>query len=188
MSWTEWLGALTGLACVWLVVREHVWNWPIGILNNAFFLVLFWQAGLFADSLLQVVYAGIAVWGWWAWLHGDRGGPLVVTRAPRTALGGTLIATAVATFLLGELLARFTPSTVPYMDALTTCLSLGATYLQGRKHLESWVLWITADVFYIGLYLHKDLLLTAAVYAVFLAMCFVGWRRWAAASAEGALA
>lgn len=181
MSWTEWLGAITGLLCVWLVVREHVWNWPIGILNNVFFLVLFWESGLYADSLLQIVYAGIAVWGWWAWLHGNRGGPLVVTRAPLAQLGTSLAVAGLATAVLGMLLGRYTPSTVPYMDAWTTCLSLAAQYLQGRKYLESWALWITADVFYIGLYLQKGLVLTAAVYAVFLVMCLVGLRRWRAA-------
>lgn len=181
MSWTEWLGAITGLLCVWLVVREHVWNWPIGILNNVFFLILFWESGLYADSLLQIVYAGIAVWGWWAWLHGNRGGPLVVTRAPLAPLGTSLAVAGLGTALLGMLLGRYTPSTVPYMDAWTTCLSLAAQYLQGRKYLESWVLWITADVFYIGLYLQKGLVLTAGVYAVFLMMCLVGLQRWRAA-------
>ena len=181
MTWTEWLGAVTGLWCVWLVVREHVWNWPIGILNNLFFLVLFWESGLYADSLLQIVYAGIAVWGWWAWLHGDRGGPLVVTRAPLARLGGSGALAALGTVGLGFILARFTPSTVPFLDAWTTCLSLAAQYLQGRKFLESWILWITADIFYIGLYLQKGLVLTAIVYAVFLTMCLFGYRRWRAA-------
>lgn len=178
MSWAEWLGAITGLWCVGLVVREHVWTWPVGILNNAFFLVLFWQAGLYADSLLQIVYAGIAVWGWWAWLHGDRGGPLVVTRSPFGRLVIALAGVGVGTLALGMGLASYTPSTVPFMDAWTTCLSLGAQYLQGRKHLESWILWIIADIFYIGLYLQKDLVLTAGVYAVFLGMCVVGYFAW----------
>jgi nicotinamide mononucleotide transporter len=64
------------------------------------------------------------------------------------------------------------------MDAWTTALSLSATYLQSKKYLESWVLWILVDVFYIGLYLYKGLQLTAGVYFVFLCMCLMGWRAW----------
>jgi nicotinamide riboside transporter PnuC len=38
---TEALGFVTGAACVYLVVKQSVWNFPLGIANNIFFLVLF---------------------------------------------------------------------------------------------------------------------------------------------------
>ena len=48
-SWQKWLplklsetlGFVTGAACVYLVVKENIWNFPLGIANNIFFLVLF---------------------------------------------------------------------------------------------------------------------------------------------------
>lgn len=54
-SWVEVFGFITGAACVWLLVKENLWNWPVGIVNNLFFLVLFFRSGLYADSGLQVV-------------------------------------------------------------------------------------------------------------------------------------
>jgi hypothetical protein len=53
---TETLGFVTGVACVYLVVKENIWNFPLGIANNLFFLVLFTEARLFADAGLQIVY------------------------------------------------------------------------------------------------------------------------------------
>ena len=84
-------------------------------------------------------------------------------------------ATAVrAAVLLAIFLARFTDSTVPRWDALTTALSLAATYGQTKKLLESWWIWILADVIYIPLYIYKNLWLTSALYAIFMILCVVG--------------
>lgn len=178
-TWIEILGFLTGAACVWLLVRENAWNWPIGILNNLLFLVLFWRSGLYADSGLQLVYVAISLFGWWNWLHGGQGhSALGISGTPRRAAWWVAAVTALAAAILWFVLARFTPSTVPVADALTTALSLAAIYLQARKWIETWHLWIAADLLYIGLYLVKGLALTALLYAVFLGMCLVGLREW----------
>jgi nicotinamide riboside transporter PnuC len=47
---TETLGFVTGAACVYLVIKENIWNFPIGIANNAFYLVLFAGARLYGDA------------------------------------------------------------------------------------------------------------------------------------------
>ncbi len=183
MSWTEVLGFATGALCVWLVARQHIANWPIGIANNVFFIVLFTQAGLYADAGLQIVFIALAAYGWWSWTHG--GGPgttetLPVRRTTRTEWAWLAAAGAVGVLALTLLLARATDSTVPFWDALTTGLSLAATYGQCRKLVESWWLWIAADLVYIPLYAHKGLYLTSALYVGFLALCvagLAGWRR-----------
>lgn len=53
MAPLEILGFVTGALCVWLLVRQNIWNWPIGIANNLFFIVLFYRTGLYADMGLQ---------------------------------------------------------------------------------------------------------------------------------------
>jgi nicotinamide mononucleotide transporter len=78
------------------------------------------------------------------------------------------------------LLDRVTDSTVPLPDAITTVLSLLATWGQARKKLESWWLWIAADVVYVPLYAYKVLWLTAVLYVGFLALCVFGLRSWLA--------
>ena len=82
LSITEALSFFTGAACVWLVAMENVWNWPVGIANSAFFLVLFADKRLFADASLQAVYIILGFLGWYWWLHGgERRTELPVTRA-----------------------------------------------------------------------------------------------------------
>ncbi|MFF5706277.1 nicotinamide riboside transporter PnuC [Streptomyces sp. NPDC012794] len=182
-SWTEILGFATGAVCVWLVARQHIANWPVGIANNLFFIVLFTQAGLYADAGLQIVFIALAAYGWWSWTHGGgpgTAGTLPVRRTTRAEWVWLVAAGAVGTAALTLLLGRVSDSTVPFWDALTTGLSLMATYGQCRKLLESWWLWIAADLVYIPLYASKGLYLTSVLYTGFLALCvagLVGWHR-----------
>jgi nicotinamide mononucleotide transporter len=160
-------------------VRQNIWNWPIGIANNVFFLVLFWNSKLYADAGLQIFYIVISIYGWWSWQRGgENRSELSITRV--TARHGFWIslATLASTGALTWVLKTFTDSTVPMMDATTTSLSLAAQYMMSRKILENWTVWIIGDVIYIGLYAYKSLYLTSFLYFVFLVMCVFGHLRW----------
>ena len=177
-SFTEVLGFVTGGVCVWLAVREHVATWPIGLANNVVFFVLFWQGRLFADAVLQIVFLAIGGYGWWNWLYGGaQRTELGITRTTRGEWLALAAAIPLATCGLRELLV-IVQGAAPSWDALTTVLSLAAQFLMCRKRWEHWLLWITADVIYIPLYVSRDLKLTAILYCVFLLMCLVGLREW----------
>jgi len=179
MTWTELLGFITGAICVWLQVKENVWNWPAGIANNIFYIVVFWHSGLYADSLLQWFYMSISLYGWWNWLRGGAAhSRLAITRTSRAGMMVYAFVTAAGTVLFYSLLRRYTKSTVPFWDGLTTAMSLTAQYMLTRKVIENWWWWIAVDVIYIALYAYKRLFLTSVLYAIFLAMCIVGLREW----------
>lgn len=178
ISITEAWGFATGGICVWLVVREHLWNWPIGLANNCVFFVLFWQSRLYADMGLQVVYFGLGLYGWLNWIYGgDNRTPLKVSRTTRVEWLVLLASLPFATWGLREILLAANGS-APFWDSFTTALSLAAQYLLCRKRVENWFFWIVADVIYVPLYLSRDLPLTALLYAVFLGMCLFGLRAW----------
>lgn len=183
----ELLGFLTGAASVWLTVLARISNFPVGIANSAFFLVLFLSARLFADSGLQVVYIVLGFAGWWQWLHG---GPersrLTVARSGWPLLGCCVVFAALATWGLSVALDA-AHDVAPFWDALTTALSLVAQFLLNCKKIENWAFWIAADVVYIPLYVVKRLDLTAIVYVLFLAMCITGVRTWRHALLSGSV-
>lgn len=178
-TWAEVLGFATGALCVYLVARQHILNWPIGIANNLLWILLFATAGLYADSGLQVIYIALALWGWWQWLHGGRDRtPIVVTGTTGREWLGLIVAGLSGTALLTWFLQTQTPSTVPFFDAVTTVISLLAVWGQAKKKWESWLLWMTADVIYVPLYHHKGLDLTALLYFGFFLLCVKGLREW----------
>lgn len=178
VTWAELLGFVTGAACVWLCVRANVWNFPVGIANNLFFLMLFWSARLYADASLQVVYLVLAACGWWRWLRGgERHTGQLMGRAGRSTLMVLAPLIGLATWGLTAVLAR-ADDIAPFWDALTTALSLAAQWLLNGKRLENWYLWIAADLVYVPLYTVKALDLTAVVYVMMLGMCLVGLVSW----------
>lgn len=186
MSAWEIAGVLFGVVAVWLTVRQNVWCWPTGLVNVGLFIVVFWQARLYADMGLQVVYVALCAYGWWSWLHGGEGhGALRVSRAPARLLWAVAAGGAVAAFVLGVTLKRHTDASLPFWDSTTTSYSLAAQWLQTRKWIENWTVWIAVDILYVGIYVAKSLYLTAALYAVFLALAVRGhleWRRDLAAA------
>ncbi|OJW06569.1 MAG: hypothetical protein BGO39_00565 [Chloroflexi bacterium 54-19] len=183
-SLTEALGFITGAICVWLTVKQNIWNWPIGIANNLFYIVLFFEARLFADMSLQVVYVVLGGLGWYWWLHGGENRTRLLVAKTGLPHAGVLAAiTIVATTGLTIFLQSVNDS-APFLDALTTVLSLVAQYMLTRKLLENWYVWISVDVVYIGLYISRGLFLTGFLYAIFLTMCIVGLNQWRKALRE----
>lgn len=180
MTLTEVFAFISGVLCVWLTVKENVWNWPIGIINSAFFAWLFWNSRLFADMGLQAVYIILGFLGWYWWLKGGTG--RTVLQVSRTGWRTWImlgVLTVGATWGMTIYLQHIRDA-APFLDALTTVISLDAQYLLTKKLFENWHLWITADVIYIGLYLYKHLYLTSVLYVIFLLMCLAGLREWRA--------
>jgi len=178
VSVAELLGFVTGAASVWLTVKAHISNFPVGIANSAFFLVLFLSARLYADSGLQVVYLVLGFAGWWQWVHGAASqGGLVVARSSWPLLAACAAFVTLATWGL-TLLLGWANDIAPFWDALTTALSLAAQFLLNLKRIENWAFWILTDIIYVPLYAVKRLDLTAIVYVLFLGMCFMGVATW----------
>jgi nicotinamide mononucleotide transporter len=177
-SLTETLGFVTGAACVYLVVRQSVWNFPLGIANNVFFLVLFVNSRLYGDAGLQIVYIALGFQGWYYWLYGgqNRKALRITHGSPRLLIAvGILVVIGTVGLVL---VLRAAGGAAPALDAFTTVLSLAAQYLLNRKVIENWLLWIVADVIYIWLYISRDLRLTAILYFVFLCLCVAGFLSW----------
>lgn len=175
----EVLAVIAGIASVYLSTRENIWSWPTAIVNVSLYFVVFLEAKLYADMGLQVVYLVLSVYGWYEWLYGgEHRTALHVSRVTRS-LGVRLLLIGIATAaILGTILARFTDAALPYLDSATTSTSLVAQWMMTRKILENWAVWVVVDVVYIGMFIYKQLYLTAGLYAVFLVLAVMGFRTW----------
>lgn len=190
-SCAELLGFVSGALCVYLVTRENVWNWPLGVITAAFYIVVFARAGLYSDTGLQVVYLVLSLYGWWYWTHGTRRereraavrgtpskGPVVVTHAPAREFILLTVLGVAFWLLLYAITSRIPGVTSPMLDSALASTSLVAQYMMTRKYVENWILWIAVDVLYVGLYYVRHLHLTAVLYTVYLALAILGYFQW----------
>ena len=181
MRWLEAIGLVSGLLCVWLLIRQNIWTWPIGLLYALVSVAVFYRARLYADLALHVFYVAMNAYGWYYWLRGDRTADeqkLPVTHIElRTAtwLGAVVV---LATIISAQLLIRFTDADLPYWDSTTTTFSFAAMWMTARKQIENWYVWLFVDVLATGIYLYKGIEFYALLYCVYIGMAFAGWWAW----------
>lgn len=179
MSWTEIVASLLGVVNIVLLVRRSIWNYPFGIVMVTLYGVVFFEARLFSDALLQVFFFVVQVYGWWVWYHARDSEGLVKVElmSTRSRIGWAAVI-VVATVAEGWYLANYTTDSAPWMDANTTAMSVVAQYLLSIRKIENWILWIVTDVVQIGLYYWKGLYPTAGLYMLFLVLSCVGLYEW----------
>ena len=157
----EVLGLISGLLCVWLLIRENVLTFPIGLIYAMLTVVVVYNEKLYADVFLNIYYVGMNAYGWFFWLRG--GGARRVERRLQVGsitqkqilwLASILV---IGSAVMGYVLTSFTDADLAYPDSFTTVASFIAMYLSARKYLESWYLWFIVDVVQVILYLIKGI-------------------------------
>jgi nicotinamide mononucleotide transporter len=176
----EIIGTVLGVIGVVLMIRQNIWTWPIGLVQVAVYTWVFFQAKLYSDALLQIAFFVIQAYGWAHWLRGgvSAANALPVTRLTAHALIAWTLAGAVVTAAWGALMHFETEAALPWWDAFILIFSLIAQWLQARKKIENWPMWIAVNTVAVGVYWFKDLHLTAGLYVVFWVLAVIGWRTW----------
>ena len=146
MNWTEAVAVVFGAAAVALTIRQSLWCWPLGLVQVALYVYVFYQARLYSDMVLHVIYVVLQVYGWYRWRRGERGSALPVSYLSLTERAGWAMAIALAASVWGEAMLRYTDAAAPRADAFIAAASLAAQYLLAIKKLENWIVWIVVDV------------------------------------------
>ena len=160
-----------------LAIRRHVACWAFALLSTGIYVTLFIEARLYMESVLNLFYFAMAIYGWYAWHDRGRGEQAVSTRPAgfhAAAIGWLAALSAVN----GWLLARFTDAAFPYLDALTTWSAIFATWLVARKILENWWYWLAIDMASVFIYWSRGLELTALLFVFYVLLIPVGYLSW----------
>ena len=178
-------GATLGLLYLWLEYRANIWLWVVGAVMPIVHSVLYFQQGLYADFSMQLYYVLAAIYGLIVWAYYDKrkteskqSRSLPIAHTPLSHIVPLVVVYALLHLGIYFVLITYTDSTVPFWDAMTTALSIVATWMLARKYVEQWLVWLVVDMITVGLYIYKGIPITASLYLLYCTLAVVGYRRW----------
>lgn len=177
-STLELVADLVNLIAVLLAARNSVHTWSSGILGCVLFGWLFFESQLYADVTLQGFFIVTSALGWWAWLRGNAGTQLPVSRTVPGTLSWMAALAVVVALAYGALLHHFTDAYAPLVDSLVLTFSVLAQLLLMRRRLENWYAWLMVNTLAVPLYASRELYLTAGLYTLFWCNAWYGLYRW----------
>ncbi|MCH7981264.1 MAG: nicotinamide mononucleotide transporter [Proteobacteria bacterium] len=177
----EGLGVAAAIAYLILAIRQDILCWVFAGISTVIYVYLFFTARLYMESVLNVFYLAMAVYGWVSWRAGrGENANLAVTIWPWRRHAVAMLVIVALSLVNGFLLTTYTDAEFPYIDSLTTWSAFWATFLVARKVLENWWYWLVIDVASVFIYWQRDLELTALLFVVYVIMIpfgFISWRR-----------
>lgn len=180
-GYVELAGTIASAICVYLAIKQNIWTWFWGAIGVALFGPLFYHYHLYSDAGLQILFfLPMQLFGWYWWMtkgptHNDD--LPVTTNKYRTnfmIIWGIVMLAGIN----GWIMENFTDASFPYVDALTTWMSIFAQILMVKKILESWVLWVAMDAIAIYVYYAKELYVVSGLYVLFFVLATWGGIAW----------
>ncbi|WP_337879575.1 nicotinamide riboside transporter PnuC [Rheinheimera sp.] len=180
MTQLELLAVLSALAYVLLALKQSLWCWPAAMLSTLLYSHIMWHSALLSDALLQIYYAGMALYGWYHWrrLQQQPGQPRGMTEWSWSVHARLIGLTASAGLVLGYLMSRYTQADFAWVDAQTTTFSVMATFLVARKVVSNWLYWLVIDAVCIYVYIEKHLYFTTALFVLYTLIALAGFFLW----------
>ncbi|WP_179958355.1 nicotinamide riboside transporter PnuC [Chitinimonas arctica] len=179
MTGVEIAGFALTIAAIWLAARNHWLTWPLQVLSGLLYVWLFAQVNLFGEAALNGLYIALALYGAWNWRssHGDK--PTVAISRMGAADHAVLWGVGLtATLLVGQMQVHFLPTDLPWLDSTVFVFGVLGQWLQARRKLENWPLWIILDLLSAAIYLVKGLQVTALLYVLLAGLAGYGWWDW----------
>lgn len=69
MTPIELIATVFGVITVYLTVKQNIWLFPTGIVMVTLYIFIFYEAKLYSDMLLQIIFISMNVYGWYYWLQ-----------------------------------------------------------------------------------------------------------------------
>ncbi|MGB0790521.1 MAG: nicotinamide riboside transporter PnuC [Flavobacteriaceae bacterium] len=177
----ELLAFVFGVWSVWMAKKANIWVYPTGIIGTTITMYLFFTDRLLGDMLMNAYYSLMSIYGWWEWSRQKDGKKVRQITTMNHKEKGIGLALVLTTMMVTYMVYRFTNTnmdTSNVIDIFTSGVFFTAMWLMARKKLESWILWISADLITIPLYAYRGWGMLSLQYLIFTILAFQGYYAW----------
>ena len=180
MGLLDWFGFITGVICVYLIVRENDWNWSIGIVNSVILFFVFLRGSLYAQVGLQALYVIEGFFGWYKWVQRDKATKQKMVKINKISFNNIILCFVIEVLGVAILyfIFRHTNDVAPFLDSLITVSSIVAELMLCWKLYESWLIYLITDFISIGLLVSQGMYITMCTYLALSALCVMGLYQW----------
>ena len=177
-SLVEWAGVAFGVAEVLFAKSNKIWLYPSGIISVVLSSYVFIISGLYAESLLNIYYLVMSIYGWWRWIRRKNEPELPISWCSKKDWTYTTGIVVISLGVLYYALSHFTNSTVPFWDAWVSATAWAGMWLLAKRKIENWILLNISNAFAIPLLLYKHLPLYALLTLFLFIIAIQGYIKW----------
>ncbi len=172
----DWIGITFGLLQVVLAMYNNKLNFVAGIISVVAFVLLFANAGLFAEAALNVYYFTISIYGLLRWNPATT--KVVIATSNNKNWSIAIVIFIICFSATYFVLKQYTTSTVPLADSLIAAFAWSGTYLLAEHKIENWILLNISNAIAIPIQYNKGLHAVSIFTAILFIVAIFGWYKW----------
>ncbi|MEK5478620.1 nicotinamide riboside transporter PnuC [Paenibacillus sp. FSL R5-0407] len=176
---------ITGVLCVVLAAKGNLMSYVFGMYNTFGYAYLAYINGLFGEVMLNLLFfVPMNVIGFYMWKNNRQDGKLAMRQMELKGLLLVGVVCVSGCLLLGFGLSFIPGQNSPYIDAITTVLSVVATFLMVRRFKEQWLVYIVLNLFTVLLWVIRMVegsgggLLMIVMWSAYLVNAGYGYYNW----------
>ena len=178
--WLSLVSGLLGITSVILCSQGNIWTFAFGFGQILTYSGLCWIERFYAGLLMNAFYFLSQIYGIYAWQRQRTGDSVVIV--PRSLQLNRFVflcaIVAVVSVGVGGLLNRYTDDPQPYLDAVTTVVSIVAQVMLVMAIRQQWWLWLFVDVLFVAMWIMAGNWSMVAQYGFWCINCVYGMLRW----------
>ena len=182
LSIIDIIGAIIGLFYIVSEYRAGRLFWVWSLLMSAFYIVIYFSAGYYANGSICIYNLFMSVYGLLVWrgiIASKDKTERPIGSCPRRQVPWIVLACIACSAALCFLLHLLpNESAYPLCDGISSGIGIVAMWMVAQKYWQVWILWLIVEPILVFVFARQGLYASAILYAIYEFFCLLGIIRW----------